>query len=442
MHKAQPLSTKALLDEYSDPEWRASGLELLALRTFLDHCIIDANYRISDDLNAAIALSPAGDRAMRELIKEKVPVKEARLLCFLEFAHVEPLIDVTEMDATALAAAVSAQMLKGQIRLPFEYGPLLYMKAASMFPDRRAYLGISETNRLLEDTPLGVYQMDQWVSGPYGLICSRAKRGFPARHSIPLQHCSDVSCSEVHDTRLDTDRAAPINEHRPKMARLMEAESEKPSEWSSFWSEVNRDAMRIYDDLSTDTVVLLLGDAFGDVELRTVLAELLDSTEGKLRRQVEPLDLRGAGEQIAGGLDRARLLQLCFLCTNDELSGAIDRLVHEKKVIIPQGELRRPTLHEMYGTGAFQLRAEVSELGVRSRSSVALGPLRLRRLVDDIYPTDRIELAQELEWQLRGRRASPWLPNWTSSCGPRILTSFFAAWCWRDASMSTGPAIL
>lgn len=411
MAKRQRLSKAQLLERFSDEGLRTKVLDLLDLRTFLAHSIIRANYRIPDELNSCLVLSEYGDELLRELGKKGVPIKEGRLLCFLEFYHLDLLMNPSAMDVESLAAAIGQELMDGSVLLPFVHGPLLYEKAASLFPDERSYLGTSDTLRLLENTPVGVFQTGHRLSGPYGMLTSDAVRAFSPTTRIPLQHCHDVSCRKVHHTQLWTDSTAPINEHRPVASKALETQSEDPSEFALFFAEIAKDSNRFYDDFNASALAILIGEALADDELIELLMYLLDNTGGRLRALVGALGLHGPAKTLASGLDRAQALQLILLVDDRTLLTSIDALVFADVIIVPEGEVRRPVLFENASAGAFSLTPELSMSGVRVQPyHRPLGPLRLRRLVDEIYrSTDASEISpgqiqdtEELGWQLRG----------------------------------------
>lgn len=398
-------SERELLEKYKDREWRAKLLDIVNLTDFLDGCVIRSDYRISDDLNNAISLSDAGSKMVLELGRaqgaEKVPTKEARLMCLLDLAHVDLFIDPEKMNPEDLASAISNQLLDREILLPYVHGPLLYERAADLFPERRRLLGISDTAKLLDGMPIGVFQSGNWVSGPLGLCHSVAWRDFSPTRRVPLQHCHDFSCNVVHSTRLDTDGTAPINALRHRAFRYHELESDTPSEWSKFLGTISSIEERIYDDLDLSTAFALLGDGFDENELRLIVAWLLDNTNGYLRRRLEEFSYRGRANEIVAHFSAAHCLQICLLCSDADVSRAIDSLIFEEAIQIPEGEIRKPVLRPEVSSGVFHVTLEASALGTRLNARDDVANMRLKRLIDHLYPPTEEEAVDELEWQLR-----------------------------------------
>lgn len=223
------MSKEELSAKFPDPEWRERWLQLTDISSLFSDCIIRRAYKISDDINNAIVLSAAGKRIALELQKQQVPVKEAKLLCFLFLAHTDVLVDVMATDVAALRGAISKQVLKGDLLYPFIFGRTLYDRAAELFEDEKPRLDVSETLQLLDGTPQGVFQLGDILIGPYGLLSSRGRRRLEPRTRIHLYSCADMTCSQVHISRLATDLDAPINEHRRKLYPILDKDSKEPS---------------------------------------------------------------------------------------------------------------------------------------------------------------------------------------------------------------------
>lgn len=400
MAKPPRLSKSELLEKHDDAIWREKVLDILQLRGFLYASVIDSDYTISDALNGALALSDYGEWLQRELGKKKVPTKEARLLCLLELWHLDLLVDPERIDVDKLATAIGAELQDGRLHLAMTHGPELYLKAAGMFPDERRSLSTSDSFRLLDGTPIGVFQNGRWVSGPFGIVRSREWRPMGASSTIPLQHCHDVSCRRVHRVSLETDRSAAINEHREGTRKLLESGAPEPSDFAAFLVEIGRDDKRKYDDFNTGTLGLVLGDAFSESELRLILAAIC-KIDPALRNLFSELGITGALVEAAAALGRASLLQAVLIADDRTIISALDKLVAAKEIVIPVGEVRSPVLARGVRTGAFDCAVEVSRWGTRIASTADLAPLRLRRLVDKIFKSDDVTEYEELGWQLR-----------------------------------------
>jgi hypothetical protein len=416
MVKQTQMTKQALLAKYSDPTVRDHLFQILDLRAFLLHCVIRGGYKIPDDLNNAIVLTEYGDDVLREMGKKNVPIKEARLICFLECFHLDLLVDPELTKIDALAEAIGNQVRERNILLPFVHGPDLYNRASGLFLDERSYLGTRDTLRLLEESPIGVFQMGQWVSGPYGIVKSNGRRGFRPTLMLPLQHCHDVSCSALHRVRLSTDATAPVNEHQQVVRKILEAQSDDPSAFGEFLAELTDKPSEFYNDFNGSAVCVFVGAALSDEELRSLVADLADATSGSFREVAKQVGFEGKAKAWVVDLDRPQLLQLAWMATDAQLLSGLDRLVFDEVIHVPDGEVRDAPLFPDLRAGAFGVAPELSRLGVRLSSVADIAPLRLRRLVESVFSTsgvttdesqrelDSKELndAEELNWQLRG----------------------------------------
>lgn len=394
------LSALQLKERWSQESDVARFADLMDLRDFLASCIIRGNYSISDSLNSAIVLSSYGDWLLRELAKKKVPTKEARLMCFLEFYHLDVLIDPARMDPAVVADAISDELVKGRILLPFIHGPDLYNRACELFPDERQRLGAADTLRLLDGMPVGVFHHGRWVSGPYGILESRARRSVGPTRSIPLQHCHDIACRRVHKVQLETDYSARINEQRPIARKTLEAEGVEASDFSIFLAEAFRDDSHRFDDFRAGTLPLFLGECLSGDEVQHLLADLVEK-DPSLRSVLGEHGLHGELEEFVKALSRAQAIQLALIAADSAITTSLDDLVAREVIAVPPDEVRSPVLFPNTASGAFGAQVELSRNGVRVTGGPDLALLRLRRLVDRIYSSDSVEDAEELSWQLR-----------------------------------------
>ncbi|TCC25400.1 hypothetical protein [Kribbella speibonae] len=403
MTKQQPLSKDELAATYPDEEWRAKLLTISNYVDMLHACILRRDYRVPDDLNAAVTLSEAGKRVQLTLAKvHKVNPKDARILCLLEYDHVDLLIDVENMDLEALGRSIERQILDGDIRFPFTFGRELYDRATALFRHETWSLTYEDTMRLLDGSSKGVFQIQDMVAGPYGILPSAETRWMMPKRRVPLFHCSDITCDEIHRCELSSDSSAPVNLERPKIVQVLNQISEESSDWQGFLADVaGLDGIR-YDDRSREALPFLLGDGLSDRELQILISTLMDTTKGDLRQRLAPLGIAGASEDAVRELSRAQLIQVALLCRNVDIADQLDRLVASSRIVVPTGELRRPVLNAGYAIGVYGIRPELSTQGVRFvPSTVQICQLRLRRLIGRLYDLESASDRAELEFQLR-----------------------------------------
>jgi hypothetical protein len=195
------------------------------------------------------------------------------------------------------------------------------------------------------------------------------------------------------------------------MERVLEQFGTDHSDWQGFLDSIDDLERLRFDDQSPEPITLALSDLLSDSELRTLLADLMDNTSGILRAALEPLGLAGKAEDIVARLERPELTQLVLLSTNQELTSSIDHLIaigqsgakdKPPHLEVHPGEIRRLKTNRAMTYGTFGLYPELSAHGIRFMSSdFSLGPLRLKRLVEELYRLDDPAEVDELRWQLR-----------------------------------------
>ncbi|MET8909188.1 hypothetical protein [Micromonospora sp. NPDC004551] len=354
-----------------------------------------------------ICLTEHGERIAKAFMKVGMPYPEARFLCFLRMLHVDLLVNVYDSDVGGLAEIVNQQVRDREILFPYTYGRLLYDKnlSTSVSENREGFTA-AETREFLAGTPQGVFQVGNFVTGPFGLLKSGSRRSILPSSDVRF-HCSDMTCDIMHTRKLVTDRDAQINKNREAARKVLEKDSKEISDWTGYFERFDVTVGRPYDDLSGDPVVYLLGDALTLQELQAVLAFLLDNTQGQLRQIASQLGITGGqAARMVGPLNEAELLQLALMTSNEHIFAALDTLVAEQDIRVPLGEIRRPMTNRGRGWGPFRLQPELGRFGIRLRSSEqALGPLRLRRLVTQMYELTDPDDREELRWQLRDEEA-------------------------------------
>lgn len=399
---------RAEVEERFTEDQQRKLAELYHLGQILERSIITADYRPSDDLRNAIGLSPYGNWLLQQSKKFEFEVREGRLSCLLDLYHLDVLVDIEATNLTSLAVAITKEMKSGRLKFPMIFGPDLYMRAATLFPDERTVLNAADTQRLLEDQPIGVFQVGRWLGGPWGLYEHHVSRRIGLSQAAPLQHCHDVSCWVVHKVWLTSDASAEIIKARTQVRKALDSEGDDPSEFAQVLSSVMRDPVAEFNADSLGAIGFLIGDALSIGELANLTRHLLDGRDAKkFRGRVAAVSgLTGSSEKITSSLGRAQLLQLALLADDQQLARALDDLVFEKdgdlKITIPSDEVRKSVLTRASASD-FGARPEYSHLGVRTRSKSASAPLKLRRLIDSIYfptPSDPA-LVEELKWQLR-----------------------------------------
>lgn len=392
-----------LAKKYADPDWRRRYLDIVDLVSLLRDCIIEKSYRVSDDLNSAIALTEAGKKIRDQLItKEQVGAKEANVLTLLGLVHVEPLVDVAALDIDRLLKAMSQEIRSRALLYPFVFGRDLYDRAARLFPEERDYLRHDDTLRLLKDMPQGVFQAGHFLVGPYGIIRVSHYRTNHATTVVPLQHCADHSCSQIHRVQLSTSFDAAVNRHRRALNKVLDQVAEEPSEWNGFMSDIAEGMFNTYSVNDVSTLPELLGDAFSTDELKSILAHGPDISKGRLVAVAKSLGLSGVSKTSVKDLSRAELLQILLTESDEQLVDLLNACVREKVIRVPNGEVRQAKVNSGQRSGAWRLRTQLSHLGVRVVGRGRDLPLlRLSTMCRSLFDTSSALELDELAWVLR-----------------------------------------
>ncbi|WP_143662641.1 hypothetical protein [Streptomyces sp. CB03238] len=403
----EPMSKDELAAKYEDPEFQGKLFRLTSMGELVGACLIANNFRPSKEFYEAIRLTSYGEEKVQQFLRKKIPYQEARLSCFLEFSWVDLLVDVEATDDAVLQRAIGDHIKNRDMNYPFVFGRELYDRAFEKLTlkDETAHPSLSETLEFLDDTPQGVFQAHNMVTGPYGLLDSEQIRFYsPDRHP-ELMHCSDVNCNRLHQVHFATSQTALINKHRREVTRTLRRESETPSAWGSFLSDLFNSIVKPARDDVGDALIPLIGDALTEDELKRCIEWLLDKTSGRLRALMEGLGVRGKAEDITAHLNRAEMMQLALTLGDRDLINCLDSLVHSGVIRVPKDEVRTPIVNET-SFGKFGLTAELGSRGVRLQArAMNAAPLRLRHLIESMYRLDRVDDREELDWQLRSEEA-------------------------------------
>lgn len=390
--------------EFTDVEWRRKYVEFCDLVEILVDSTIADDYVVPDEFNSAIKLTDAGNALLDRLSrKEKVNAKDARLMCALTLGHEDLFVDISAIDIERFAQVINSGLSNGSLLFPFIFGRQLYDTFAELFEDEKETLTNDETLKLISRLPKGVFQYGAFTVGPFGLQRSLTNRNVRASRRIAAYHCAVPTCHVVHPVALQTGYNASINRGRDKLEPVLQARQCEPSEWWEFAASLSGLSDSYYGDQRAGVLLPLVGDALSDPELRLLVADVLDSTKGELRAQLSSfLEVRSAVEAV-GSLDRAQMLQILLIGKEEWIATSLDKLVRLRAIELPKGEIRKPVINRRLRSGAFRLRAELGQHGVRFVSDDAgLALLRQRRMLGRLYLREPEADVQELEWQLRG----------------------------------------
>ena len=389
-----------LRNENTDPGFRSMLSEAISVRAFFNLGVRHRTFRVPDHLTEAIKLTPAGSKLLKDaqLADSSLSAAERHFVLFLLFSHADLFVDVANLQFAALWEFLRQSIADGTLQLPWLFDQVLYDRAFEILPERPKRLNQSQTLALLAETPVGVFQMREFVSGPFGILISREQRYFSPRLRLLLWHCPDAMCNAIHvgdltqlDSKFDSLRAdirSELNSHV------------NMSSWITFGTELVAPDDH-YDDLSLCNLPWLIGNGFSQSECITILAGIIDVHDRSIRQRL-PKGLTGSTSEITRNLTKPQAVQLLLLARSEDIVASIDDALEKRHIVIPPTEVRSesPSAPNATWLGAY---CECSDLGVRvvvPAKTTTMALARLRRLVLAVYSSDHDR--ETLQWRLRG----------------------------------------
>jgi hypothetical protein len=393
-------SKAALRREYrANDQGRKNLAELFAIRQFLRFGFRAESFRASEEAINAIHLTPQGSEKLERLkalgLDENIRSTSGKFGIFLTFFHQDLFVDVDKTDVAPLRELVHRNALSGALRYPWLFDHMLYDRAYDQFAEMPEHISRAETERLLHDTPPGVFQIGTLLVGPLGLVESEQTRLFRPRNDILLSHCSDATCNHAHVAMISVGGGL-LSKITSEVTKTLAGD---PSDYQGFVAELQV-GYSWYDDYSLKNLPWLLGNAFSEREIRILLADVIARGQARIRSRfpvggAATTKLKGSAADLAGRLSKPEALQLLMLANDETIVAALDALVSRGEIVIPPSETRIAMASaEMYSWN--QLHCECSQLGVRVVSREGHQPLaRLRRLILQVYTSasDRKQLA-------------------------------------------------
>ena len=198
-------SVNELQEIVCDPEKRIKLTELMAIRSLLDNCIIDHNYRLSDNWIQPLRFTALGQQTIDACLGfyNRLKPNDAKMAVYLTSGCTEGLLIDISTDIEALRQQISIEVRQRRIKYPYIFGRKLHDAAAELFP-AQTKLDNGQTIRLLDTLPIGVFQSGRSVVGPYGCTYSDMPRQAGPRYSVAGYRCPDESCAGIHNIALAT----------------------------------------------------------------------------------------------------------------------------------------------------------------------------------------------------------------------------------------------
>lgn len=393
-----------LKEKYREPEFQKAFAKLFTLHWFLEKCLFSSGCKPSDAFGDAVSLTSTGKELVPRIqaAVRHISLPEINLALFVKFFHHDLFLDVTATNPEAIRKVLDAEIVGGRIRYPWAYDRFLYDRFFDMFPSQTKKLSYEETAKLLKNTPQGVFQLGNVVVGPFGALNSSCHRFLWPVLSVPLWHCSDPSCGALHPVRLSTAKSK-VSEAVTFISEENEKADGHPSEWFEFFLDV-REGPDYYDDMYPEQFPWLLVNTFSEIEIRTILARLIDQYSKEIRQRFPKTKrfkniLTGSAEKISKELIKSQCFQLILLMPDEIVARCVEYLIDEQLINIPSTEIRIPRVTNAQG-GWLGVTCQCSRFGVRfisRKQNIAVA--RLKRLIRQLNKEER-ELAQ-LQWKVR-----------------------------------------
>lgn len=200
-------TAEQLYKEFPEKDFVINFQKIFDIRSFFLNGLRCKDYNPSKAFENAIILTPYGE-TFAELLRAKdrdLNESEIGFILFSHLYHEDLFIDVLNTDIGEIEKTLDNQIINNTLLYPWISDNILYDKYFFNFESERRALSFEESLKLLKDTPLGVYQVGEYLVGPFGLLKSSCKRMFQPALTIPLQSCSNPVCDKVHEIELSQD---------------------------------------------------------------------------------------------------------------------------------------------------------------------------------------------------------------------------------------------
>jgi hypothetical protein len=380
-----------------------------ALHRFVSTAFYCAGFKAPSGWSDAITPTKAGTRVLHSLQEEfsDYTPDDISLGLLRTLYHEDLLVDPAECNIERIRSLIEESLFSGQARWPYIHDRTLYDRFNDWPPrEQSEHLEPDEYERLLSDTPQGVYQIGGMLIGPLGVLASAEQRFMPPVTLLPLWHCEDTGCKSLHQVTPLLRRVDAI-----KVAELMDAYLDqtagRQSEWGTALKYIHRWELqtgpRAFYDLPS-----LLADGVVGSERTSLVDRALRSHSGGFLRGIIGAPPRkrqrsqGPSQIVALGLNAAEQLQLLLILSNAELINLLDQCIWDGTIRIATNETRAAQLQPSKLSSVDQ-SAELSVFGARSTNPDPL--LALVALIWDAYQSR--ENLDELGWKLTKRVGRP-----------------------------------
>lgn len=378
-----------------DKNYKENLNKLFNLRIALSNCVFMREDIIEKtDLN--LQFTPLGERLINHLTKKHSDknVNLIKLAVFIDFYHEDLYLKIAESDISNVEKQISKWIVDESIRYPWVYGKDLYDKYYTDFETQEEELDYEETCKLLKNTYKGVFQINELIISPFGLLKSKVKRRHYPELEMKLWHCSDPSCSGFHTAQFYNSDDSLILSLLNKID-LYNSKKDVFDIENDIENKIDDDD-EYFNPNNLRGTYELLGNSFGAEEHKNILQSIIEKEN---IRDLLPSKIRkGSALEIVQKMTKDQCFSLILIVDDKIIFEHIDRLIDEKIIIIPDTEIRES--HSRKGFGQYRSFIQCNKLGLRVNSKFAeLSLARLRKLIKEV--NSESPYREQLEWKLR-----------------------------------------
>lgn len=373
------------------PESRSVVVEMVSLASLLEGSVVEPAFSAPDTLVKSLELSAIGREVFESVraARPRLKPNDVKLGLFVAIGCPDGLFFTVDSDLDGFRKGLSVEMLKRRVQFAYVFGRELHDRAAKLYPGKYE-LDVEQTQRLLRDLPIGVFQEGYTTTGPFGALRATAARYLPSGTSAPGYYCSDITCSAIHNIALSTSnhpsRTAPANRALHQVSehlRRTYGNREDP------YARAAREAIAIEENrfriAAPEAVIEVLADGLTLDELRTVVEvifRLALKVDGAKSWSVRLSRVIADPTEFIAGLSRAELLQLALLFDDDGLIRGIDQAVRSARLELSSHEIRETRIDRFNNRG---ITAEIGTRGVRLVAGGSFVADRLQELLHYVY---------------------------------------------------------
>lgn len=383
-----------LIKLHKDPEFIQKFEKLFCLHVFFDKGLYNKEFPLTEKVSNAIQLTKLGQEYFNKLKPSKDEEALLKFFLFVQFYQDDLYIDVLNTNISELEALLDKSIKSKNITYPWVHRKELYDKYFVDFEENFDILSSENTEKLLNNTYYGVFQVGEYISGPLGLKISESKRLLLPTKKVPLFHCPDPACRTLHKATLN-DSSPPFATMAKHLSRFLP--QEEPSEWLGYFVSIINQEDTFWDTSQINHIPKFIINCFDDSEIIKIFKYLVDNH--KLRAEFPNIKrFKGAIEDIISRLNIAEIFQLILCKSTIDIIVSIEKLIQDKDILIPLTEIRKSPIN--YTSGAYDIFHECNQFGIRSSSKMPeFAILNLKKIITNLYSSSESE--KQLQWILR-----------------------------------------